>query len=174
MNRHSCIPQIDQGLHCLVETLARDAIADVVEVHDVALSEQVSREAADVTRFNRKPLSKLTGIREVEAVIDRSDDRVVERRFDSFSTVRVLSQRESDLRLEVPGDSRQQTHIRNTTCERRRQVRAYVVRVDRNRERRRKPELVVQVEVNCELATDAIVGSTESSTEHRFSVTADE
>src|SRR6185369_5093397 len=61
------IAEINQPVDRFVVSHPRLWVADVVELHDVARSEQVTCEASDVTGFKSHSLAEFTTVREVEA-----------------------------------------------------------------------------------------------------------
>src|SRR6185503_13192177 len=77
----------------VVITQSRLRIANVVELHDVARSQQVAGPATDVARFERQTLTDFTTVREVETVVVRSGDSLVQRDFDALIFVRWNCQR---------------------------------------------------------------------------------
>src|SRR4030095_9336722 len=70
--------RIDQLIYGLIPGLAGLRILDIVQVHDVALREQVAREAADIADFNGQSLSYFPGIRNVDVVVVWSGERAIE------------------------------------------------------------------------------------------------
>ena len=88
------IPPADQLINRFVIRHPRLRIADVVELHDVARSEQLACEATHPTRFKRKSFADFTAIGEVEAVVVRRRDSLVQRSLDALIFIRRNRQRE--------------------------------------------------------------------------------
>src|SRR5215213_8151666 len=63
------VPVLNERVDCIVIAQPRLRIANVVELHDVARSEQVPGPATDVACFKRQALTDFTTVREVEAVV---------------------------------------------------------------------------------------------------------
>src|SRR5215217_976846 len=92
----TCIPVPNECVNRIVVGQSRLWIANVVELHDVARGEQVASPATNVACFERQTLTDLTTVREVETVVVRSCDSLVQRDFDALIFVRWHSQRKCE------------------------------------------------------------------------------
>src|SRR5215204_3225118 len=98
---------LHERVHRVVVAQARLRIANVIELHDVARSEQVARPATDVAGFKRQTLADLTPIREVEAVVVWSGDSLVQRDFDALILIGGNCQRKRQRRRDRTSGTRE-------------------------------------------------------------------
>ncbi len=89
-----CIPVSYQGVDRIVVAQARLRIADIVELHDVARRENVSCPAPYIARFKRQTFADFAAVREVEAVVVRCSDSLVEGDFNALIFIRRNRKRE--------------------------------------------------------------------------------
>jgi len=74
----------------------------------------------------------------------------------------------------VPREAVARGDVLLTPGVKRRELAAYVVGVDGHRQGRSKSKLIVEIEVNCQLTSNAIVGSSETTTNYRLAFTSDQ
>src|SRR6185369_12799132 len=88
------IPITHQRVDGFVVSHSRLRVANVVELHDVARGEYLAGEAANVTGFEGKSFADFTAIGEVQAVVVRRSDALVQGSLDTLIFVCRNCQRE--------------------------------------------------------------------------------